>query len=94
MQIYKFGDDGRTDGQTYITVRIGAFRDFAIARATNFCNLSVNKLLCSTHEIHENRRNIRYTLPERMKEFLSVLRKLHEIFMLSTSMRARTHTNT
>jgi len=36
MQIRPLGDNGRTNGQTYMTMPIGAFRDFANARATNF----------------------------------------------------------
>ena len=35
MQIRPFRDD-RTDGQTYMEMPIGVFRDFANARATNF----------------------------------------------------------
>jgi len=36
MQIRPLGENGRTNGQTYMTMPIGAFRDFANARETNF----------------------------------------------------------
>ena len=84
MQIRPLGNDGRTDGQTYMKMPIGVYRHIANARATNFCNLSVNKLFCSTHEIHENRRNILYTLPERVNEFTSVHPIVLHIFMSKT----------
>ena len=45
MQIRPLGDDGRRDRQTYMTMPIGAFRDFANARATNFFICKQNVLL-------------------------------------------------
>jgi hypothetical protein len=63
-----------------MTMPIGAFRDFANARATNFS--ICKQTFYSTHEIHENRLNIRYTFPEGVKEFIPVLPILLDIFIL------------